>query len=168
MVLEMLQQVYDPNVFLAFRFVGMYPAVQVFPKPWMKNAYVIFTLVQFAIDYKMEDYQFIAALNPFIIAVFLFGIFPGYFYFLFQKSTNDNGIWLSIALYIFIVVAARMSGFGFPADDPTKHMIQLKDPVYNAQHLVLNCIMTTLFYLPYMMFYNPRKAKNIWKTKKSR
>jgi len=155
----MLEQVYDPNVFLAFRLLSLYPVFQVFPDTWMKVGLVIFNIVRFSIEYKKEKYLCIEALNPVFRAIVLLGIFPGYFYFIFQKSTNDAGIWLSIALYILVIGGARMLDFGFPKDNQHERKIQMKDPNFSVQRVVLNCVILPIFYLPYLMFYDPGMGK---------
>jgi len=144
-------------------FFGFYPLFQVLPDNWMKASLFIYTLVQTTIEYKIEEIPDIEAFSNVSIKAsmvpFMFGFLPGYYYFLFQKSTNDIRIWLSIAVYIFALVTLKNLDFGIPMDNHWERMIQLKDPVYNAQHLVFNCVVIFIRLVPYIMFYNPSKAK---------
>jgi len=160
MKLKMLEQIYDPNIFLALRLLCLFPVFKVFPYAWMKIVLIPYTLAQFAIEWKMEEYPNIAALSPVLIAIFLFGIFPGYYYFLFQNSTNNFGIYLSIVLYIAVMATARILDFGFPKDDPQDRIKAIKDPVWQAKHLLFTCATLPIFYLPYMMFYDPAPARS--------
>jgi hypothetical protein len=115
----------------------------------MMQKYMVYTVIQ-----ASEFDIFIAALS-------LFGTFPVYYYFLFQKSTNDAGIWFSIVGYVSIITVAKMMNFGFPSYDLEEQLIQLKDPVFNAQHFVLTFMMQSWNYVPYMLFYNPNKKTKV-------
>merc|ERR1712156_759128 len=116
----------------------------------MKAAISTFILTQWVLEHKLEEYPEVAPLSPILTGFAILVVVPGYFYNLFQHSTNNTGIWCSLLFYIGMVVVCKSFDICFPKDDPEEQVLALKDPKFNGEHMLLHLLIFANFFYPYV------------------